>query len=62
MTVVLDELELTGLVTSITGLSAVGAAAILGETGDPTPGSATDSENQRPDSGNGAPTQCPVHA
>jgi len=36
MTVVLDELELTTLVTSITGLSAVGAAAILAETGDPT--------------------------
>jgi transposase len=32
---VLDELQLTGLVTSITGLSAVGAAAILAETGDP---------------------------
>jgi len=36
MTAVLDELDLTGLVTSITGLSAVGAAAILAETGDPT--------------------------
>jgi transposase len=36
MTQVLDELELTKLVTSITGLSAVGAAAILAETGDPT--------------------------
>jgi transposase len=35
MTQVLDELELTTLVTSITGLSAVGAAAILAETGDP---------------------------
>ncbi|MGI5238703.1 transposase [Dactylosporangium sp. CA-139066] len=35
MTSVLDELQLTGLVTSITGLSAVGAAAILAETGDP---------------------------
>lgn len=33
---VLDELELTGLVTSITGLSAMGAAAILAETGDLT--------------------------
>jgi transposase len=32
---VLDELELTGLVTSIHGISAVGAAAILAETGDP---------------------------
>jgi transposase len=32
---VLDALGLTGLVTSITGLSAVGAAAILAETGDP---------------------------
>jgi transposase len=32
---VLDELQLTGLVTSITGLSAVGAAAILAQTGDP---------------------------
>ena len=35
MTRVLDELELTPLVTSITGLSAVGAAAIQAETGDP---------------------------
>ena len=35
MTAVLDELELTELVTSIPGLSAVGAAAILAETGDP---------------------------
>ena len=35
MAAVLDELELTELVTSITGLSAVGAAAILAETGDP---------------------------
>ncbi|WP_162795221.1 transposase, partial [Nonomuraea lactucae] len=36
MTGVLTELELTELVTSIPGLSAVGAAAILAETGDPT--------------------------
>lgn len=35
MTAVLDELQLTDLVTSITGLSAVGAAAILAESGDP---------------------------
>ncbi len=35
MTAVLDELGLTGLVTSMTGLSAIGAAAILAETGDP---------------------------
>jgi transposase len=35
MTGVLDELGLTGLVISITGLSAVGAAAILAEAGDP---------------------------
>ena len=35
MTMVLDELELTSLVTSIHGISAVGAAAILAETGDP---------------------------
>jgi transposase len=35
MLTVLDELELTDLVTSITGLSAIGAAAILAETGDP---------------------------
>jgi transposase len=35
MTCVLDELGLTGLVTSITGLSPVGVAAILAETGDP---------------------------
>jgi transposase len=32
---VLDDLGLTGVVTSITSLSAVGAAAILAETGDP---------------------------
>jgi transposase len=32
---VLDELGLTELVTSITGLSAVGAASMLAETGDP---------------------------
>jgi transposase len=36
MTAVLDELELTELVTSIPGLSVVGAAAILAETGDPS--------------------------
>ena len=36
MTSVLDELDLTELATSITGLSVVGAAAILAETGDPT--------------------------
>jgi transposase len=36
MAAVLDELELTGLVTSITGLSAVAAAAILAQTGDLT--------------------------
>ena len=35
MVAVLDELELTELVTSIHGISAVGAAAILAETGDP---------------------------
>ena len=35
MIAVLEELGLTGLATSITGLSAVGAAAILAETGDP---------------------------
>jgi transposase len=35
MTAVLDELGLTRLVTSIPGLSAVGAAAILAQTGDP---------------------------
>jgi transposase len=35
MVTVLDELELTTLVTSIHGISAVGAAAILAETGDP---------------------------
>jgi transposase len=35
MTAVLNELGLTVLVASITGLSAVGAAAILAETGDP---------------------------
>lgn len=36
LTTVLDELGLTELVTSIHGLSPVGAAAILAETGDPT--------------------------
>lgn len=36
MTGVLDQLQLTSLVTSIPGLSVVGAAAILAETGDPT--------------------------
>ena len=36
MVEVLDELGLTTLVTSIPGLSAVGAAAILAETGNPT--------------------------
>ena len=36
MVAVLDELELTELVTTISGLSPVGAAAILAETGDPT--------------------------
>src|SRR6266516_1163523 len=35
MTGVVDELGLTSLATSITGLSPVGAAAILAETGDP---------------------------
>jgi transposase len=34
MLAVLEELELTELVTSITGLSAIGAATILAETGD----------------------------
>jgi transposase len=34
MTAILDELALTGLVTSIPGISAIGAAAILAETGD----------------------------
>jgi transposase len=36
MTAVLDELQLTELATTIHGLSPVGAAAILAETGDPT--------------------------
>ena len=35
MVEVLDQLELTELVTSIPGVSAVGAAAVLAETGDP---------------------------
>jgi transposase len=35
MVAVLDELGLTALVTSIPGISAVGAAAILAQTGDP---------------------------
>ena len=35
MTGALDELGLTGLVTSITGISPVGGAAILAQTGDP---------------------------
>ncbi|MGH3581488.1 MAG: IS110 family transposase [Mycobacterium sp.] len=36
MVEILDQLELTALVTTIPGVSAVGAAAILAETGDPT--------------------------
>jgi transposase len=36
MVTILDELGLTELVTSIPGISAVGAAATLAETGDPT--------------------------
>jgi transposase len=36
MTAIPDELRLTELATSITGLSAIGAAAILAETGDPS--------------------------
>jgi transposase len=36
MVAVLDDLGLTGLVTTIAGLTAVGAAAILAETGDPS--------------------------
>lgn len=36
MVVIVDELELTELVTSIPGLSAVGAAQILAESGDPS--------------------------
>jgi transposase len=36
MVAILDELGLTSLVTTIPGVSAVGAAAILAETGDPT--------------------------
>jgi transposase len=36
MVAMLDQLRLTELVTSIPGLSAVGAATILAETGDPT--------------------------
>jgi transposase len=36
MVTVLAELGLTGLATSITGLSTVGVATILAETGDPT--------------------------
>ena len=35
MVTVLGDLGLTGLVTSIAGLTPVGAAAILAETGDP---------------------------
>ena len=35
MVTVLAELGLAGLATSITGLSAVGAASVLAETGDP---------------------------
>jgi transposase len=35
MAAVLGELHLTHLVTTIPGLSAIGAAAILAETGDP---------------------------
>ena len=36
MAAVLDELNLTGLVTTIAGLTPIGAAAILAETGDLT--------------------------
>ncbi len=36
MVEILDELGLTAYVTSIPGVSAVGAAAMLAETGDPT--------------------------
>jgi transposase len=36
MVAILDELELTELVTSIPGISAIGTASILAETGDPT--------------------------
>ena len=36
MVAVLDELQLTELVTSIPGIAAVGAATVLAETGDPT--------------------------
>jgi transposase len=36
MVAVLDELDLTGLVTSIDGLTAIGAATLLAETGDLT--------------------------
>lgn len=36
MVKILDQLELTALVTTIPGLSAVGAAVILAETGDPS--------------------------
>jgi hypothetical protein len=35
MVAILDDLQLTGLVTTIAGLTPVGAAAILAETGDP---------------------------
>jgi transposase len=35
MLTVLEELQLTDLVTSIPGISALGAAAILAQTGDP---------------------------
>jgi transposase len=35
MVAVMDDLQLTGLVTTIAGLTPVGAAAILAETGDP---------------------------
>lgn len=37
MLTVLGDLGLTGLVTPIAGLSAVGAASVLAETGDPRP-------------------------
>jgi transposase len=35
MVAILDDLQLTGLVTTIAGLTPAGAAAILAETGDP---------------------------
>ena len=60
MLAVLDELELTDLVTSISGISAIGAAAILAETGaprgSPPPGPWSSTPGWRPGRSSRAPS------